>query len=341
MKKILLGLLASTAFAFAAHAQEAPKVATPYSPPLSSCGATNHCWTGWGAAPFASSQIEAFSEAKLGKFLADAVAGGKLPAELVPFIKNDIMTHAGVKNLNPFQYLTPGTHLDLMESRNGPMYDVTVGEIDLGKGKVEAAKAYGYSYQFKGVLYMILDPFTCGNWSLWHTPLPSPAPVQVAQEPCAEIDVTIPAGNYVAHNGLFARRQLTKVCRGIYGPGKFIVCEDACKDDVALDAFLKKGYLLKEQPNNSVKFKCTDTEHGCTVRFQEPMSVTERTDDDIFWLCITKEGIPVFWGKDDHWYSFVAVNGAVPTAYVGAAPTEWVKAGGVPRAWHTVDDIAK
>ena len=154
-----------------AYAQSEPELASVPTHPLSSCksndpvSGSKKCWENWGAAPYASTENR-LSNSKLDKFLTDAENCAGLPPEVAAMAKRDMQ--ANPQGHGPTYYLTPGEHLDMMESRDGPMCDVTVGEIDLTHpGEVKAATAHAYPYMFKGVLWVILDPGACHNLSLY------------------------------------------------------------------------------------------------------------------------------------------------------------------------------
>ena len=237
-------------------------------------------------------------------------------------------------------HLVNGDHLDKMVSRGCKVHvNVVVAFIVPTKHMEYAAPAEQWDpVVVDGLEYTATRPDICGNWSVTIKTAP---PVHVAQTEvqCAELDVAIPPGPYVYHHFLRARRQMGKVCRGIMGDGRAIVC-DGCTADDALDALRKQGYLLNSQPNNMFKFRCNNRTTGCVLHIQYPLTATYRTDDDISGHCLTDlSGQPVYFLKDIHWYSFIVVNGAPPRAYIGMAPSEWVAAGGVRRDWHLLNGV--
>ncbi|MES2226039.1 MAG: hypothetical protein V4480_04515 [Patescibacteria group bacterium] len=172
MRKVTLALLAASVSIIggAAHAQTASQK-------------SDHSWHNWGAAPFAPNERDAFSDAKIDKFLADAMNGPThLSAQCAVDLKAEIRAHPDGKIV----YLDPDDRLAMMESRDGPMYDVPVAALPVSSSPnvVKAARAREYRVKCGDQIVVAVVPFICGNWSIYFIK------TETSQEGCAVIELS-------------------------------------------------------------------------------------------------------------------------------------------------------
>lgn len=155
----------SLLFAGMAMAQEAPAE----TPSASTCAASPPTtWAGWGLDPYASSEEEALTDAKLDRALADAVNAGCFTATVAAKIKEAVRAHPdGTSAGGTPAILPPGYRLDMMETgSHGPMFNVTVGRRVIGRGQVRAVEAKVWAVSDGNRVYMWFLPGPCNNWSL-------------------------------------------------------------------------------------------------------------------------------------------------------------------------------
>ncbi len=171
MRKSVLASLAAL-FLLCAGTTTAHAQATNFAPVSDVCtGPKPVTWKNWGGAPYASSVAEALSDKKLDLALKHAVDAGCMPQAVADALKAEIRKNP---NGGTF-YLTPEFHLNMMESRDHPMFNTTVGKTVIMNGVVRAAEARVWAVMYEGRLYNWFLPIVCRNYALQVTAPPAPA----------------------------------------------------------------------------------------------------------------------------------------------------------------------
>ncbi len=170
-------------------------------------------WNKWGGAPYTRSFEESCRKA------LEAIDGFTLPLEVKEHFKAAVGTTCkdGEK-----VWLTPEMLIEQMWSgpdahHKGPhvMNRVTVAELPVAKSPdgrqyrkgavAETAKALSWEFQFKGKLYVLYDPFECGNWSWAFGPVPLP-------EMCVTVKYTVKIGDEARFAVLTRKRLPASAC---------------------------------------------------------------------------------------------------------------------------------
>jgi hypothetical protein len=168
--------------------------------------ATGHSWKNWGGAPFAHSDKEVQSDSKLDKFFSDAMSAfnpHQMPPEVAAALRQQIKDHPE----GTVTYVSPDVVLPLMESAEGPMYDVPVAELLVSYGIYKTAKVRAWASSFNGTTWTVGYPFVCRNMSILGIvsgpvaapPPPPPPPPPVAKAPCEYTFAFLWAGDAYFH----------------------------------------------------------------------------------------------------------------------------------------------
>ena len=134
-------LAASLIFGSVAHAEETP-------------------WTNWGSAPYASSQEEAF------RLLPTALVALGIPNELHEEFIDMVSENPDGEEI----FLDPDDHLVAMMSGGAnphAMFDVPVAAVPVNQSGtiVQSARARKWEIEYEGVMYTLILPEICFNWS--------------------------------------------------------------------------------------------------------------------------------------------------------------------------------
>ncbi|MDR3546773.1 MAG: hypothetical protein P4M11_00615 [Candidatus Pacebacteria bacterium] len=301
--------------------------------------ATGHHWHNWGAAPFALTREEAYSNAKLDKFFADATSTSNpdpMPADVEATFRKLIHDHPeGTPT-----YLGPGETVPLMESADGPMFSMPVDKFAVSYGIVKAAQIVGWAVRdTQGRVWTIGYPIICFNWSVFSVTPPVAAPSAPPKPPCVAIHIEAQEGDEIHIRDIALADLVPDECGPTlqeFGEAKtaanlpdehFCDWDDCSFAEPAADARDITGKPVTARDFPVIAFKVKKT--GDQILWL-PRQVLVKGESHWITLCVTYKG------HQSYAAAVLPTDYADDAAYVFAEPSnpETGKPWDVPSDWH-------